>query len=199
MMTSDVLQRRERGLTLLEMMVVLLVGGMAIALGFQSLGQWRRANVAMSQVGNAVQRTALIEAWFEDSVRGLAPIPETPFEGSAQSIEGMTTLPVQRHQGGTTHVSWSIENADGEAQLTVSEDGKSFSTRLPRASRATFSFIDAEGEVHDRWPPKLGLHPDLPAMVTLKIELESGRTQQWASTIAGARTPYYSPYELEIE
>ncbi|MEO9078075.1 MAG: type II secretion system protein [Rhodanobacter sp.] len=195
----DSAHRRERGLTLLEMMVVLLVGGMAIALGFQSLGQWRRANIAMSQVGRSVQQTALIEAWFLDTVHGLVPILGTPFEGEEDRIVGTTIQPVQLHQGGTTHVTWSIENLDDEARLTVSEEGKSFSARLPGVTRAQFSFVDKDGRVYRQWPPKLGLHQDLPSMVTLRIELDSGRTQQWAGAIVGARMPYYTPFEAEPE
>ena len=37
------MRRHARGLTLLEMLVVLMIAGMALAIGFQSLGQWRRA------------------------------------------------------------------------------------------------------------------------------------------------------------
>lgn len=199
MATSDPRWRVQRGLTLLEMMVVLLVGGMAIALGFQSLGQWRRANVAMSHIGRAVQQTALISSWFEGTVRGLVPVPETPFEGTPVRVDGVTTLPVQIHQGGATHVTWSLENIDGEAELTVSEQGRSFHTRLPGVTRAAFGFVDGEGKVHDQWPPKLGLHEDLPVLVTLRLELDNGRTQQWAGAITGARMPYYSPFELEVE
>lgn len=199
MTAIDFHHRSERGLTLLEMMVVLLIGGMAIALGFQSLAQWRRANVAMSHVGSSVQQTALIESWFEDTVRGLAPIPETPFEGQGQQMDGTTTQPVQMHQGGTTRVKWSIESVNDDIQLTVSEEGKSFQTRLPGVLKANFGFVDKDGKVHDQWPPKLGVHKDLPVIVTLTIELDSGRTQQWAAAIAGARMPYYSPFELETD
>lgn len=207
MTTTDFRRTSERGLTLLEMMVVLLVSGMAIALGFQSLGQWRRANVAMSHVGSAVQQTALIESWFQSTVRGLAPVPATPskdkqeksFEGNRESIEGTTTQPVQMHQGGTTAVTWRLENTGGGVQLTVTEAGKSFTTPLPGATHAQFSFIDAEGKVHDQWPPKLGLQEDLPVIIALTVELDSGRTQQWAAAIVGPREPYYSPFEVEVQ
>lgn len=199
MTTTDFSRIGQRGLTLLEMMVVLLIGGMAIALGFQSLAQWRRANVAMSHIGNAVQQTGLIESWFQETVRGLAPIPETPFKGEAQSLEGNTTQPVQMHQGGTTRFTWSIENSNDETRLTVNEEGKTFQTRMSGVTSAKFSFIDADGKIHDQWPPKLGLHKDLPLIVTMTIELDSGRSQQWAAAVSGARMPYYSPFQLETE
>ena len=72
-MISDRRPARQLGLTLLEMMVVLLIAGMAVALGFQSLGQWRRANAAISSVSGAIQQTTLTESWLTDSLRGLIP------------------------------------------------------------------------------------------------------------------------------
>ena len=42
------MRRRARGMTLLEMLVVLGIAAMALTLGFQSLGQWRRADIAIS-------------------------------------------------------------------------------------------------------------------------------------------------------
>lgn len=199
MTTTDAGHAKQRGLTLLEMIVVLLIGGMAIALGFQSMGQWRRANIAMSHVGSAVQQTGLVESWFQATVRGLKPISGAPFEGKEQRIDATTTQPVQMHQAGTTHITWSIESVNDEAQLTVDEEGQSFHTRLPGVTRAAFNFIDDEGKVYEQWPPKLGLHQDLPAIVTVRLELDSGRTQQWAGAVIGARTSYDVPFELEPE
>ena len=59
------------GLTLLEMMVVLMIASMALALGFQSLGQWRRASTAIATLGSATRHSTLTESWLRESLRGL--------------------------------------------------------------------------------------------------------------------------------
>ena len=61
-MISNPPTTQQQGLTLLEMMVVLLIAGMAITLAFQSLGQWRRANAAISSISGATQQTTLTES-----------------------------------------------------------------------------------------------------------------------------------------
>ncbi|AUZ54182.1 hypothetical protein B1L07_02480 [Stenotrophomonas acidaminiphila] len=83
------LRQRQRGLTLLEMMVVLLITGMAIALGFQSLGQWRRANAAIAGISGATQQATLTESWVESSLRSLYPVKEEAFEGRRNTWPGL--------------------------------------------------------------------------------------------------------------
>ena len=53
------MHRGQNGLTLLEMLVVLLIASMAISLGYQSLGQWQRANAAISNISGATQQATL--------------------------------------------------------------------------------------------------------------------------------------------
>ncbi len=96
--------RQQDGLTLLEMLVVLLIAGMAIALGFQSLGQWRRANASISSISGATQQTTLTEAWLESSLRSLIPLKEVEFQGTGDRLSGISVQPVQSHQGGATEV-----------------------------------------------------------------------------------------------
>lgn len=189
----------QRGLTLLEMMVVLLIAGMAIALGFQSLGQWRRANVAITQVSGGVQQTLLTESWLTASLRGL--LPDTPeFSGKADQLQGITAQPVQSHQGGTLSINWSIESQRGAVLLRLKEGkDKPLELPIPDATSAEFSYLDSDGRAHEQWPPKLGLHPQLPAVILLRITASDGRQQLWAAAISGARAPYFNPFEDNYE
>lgn len=190
---------RQRGLTLLEMLVVLLIAGMAIALGFQSLGQWRRANTAIAGISGATQQTTLTESWLESSLRSLFPVQEETFEGTAQRLTGVATQPVQSHQGGATTVSWSIHEDGPVRSLRLNEGGKELDLPLPGVTKATFSYMDKEGRMHEQWPPKLGLHDHLPAMIVLEQEMDDGRQRQWAAAIAGARNPHATPFEVELD
>lgn len=199
-MISDPRPMQQRGLTLLEMMVVLLIAGMAVALGFQSLGQWRRANAAISSISGTIQQTTLTESWLADSLRGLIPVPEQTFEGSEDKLLGVTTLPVQSHQGGATDIEWSIRSEAGLPHLLLKEGtDRRLDLPLSGVSRARFAYMDKEGKLHAQWPPKLGLHDHLPAVVLLSQEMDDGSRRVWAATISGSRNPYTTPFEDDYE
>lgn len=199
-MTSDPGASRQRGLTLLEMMVVLLIAGMAISLGFQSLGQWRRANTAITQISGELKQTALTESWLTGSLRGLIPVEERPFEGEPDRLEGVTTLPVQSHQGGATDTEWSIQLVSGTPHLKLKEgETPALDLPLPGATEARFYYADGDGKLSQQWPPKLGLHDQLPATIVLEQKMDDGSRKVWAASITGSRNPYTNPFEDDYE
>ena len=181
--------RHASGLTLLEMMVVLLIAGMALALGYQSLGQWRRAEAAIAGHAGTLRQEQLAQQWLESSIRGLMPMQDTPFAGDATSLSGMTSRPVVASQGGTTVLAWTIEGAD--RTLLLEEDGQSTRLPLPEGGRARFVYLDKEGKEHDRWPPALGLFPHLPTAVALVQEAPTptDRSRYWLAKVAGKLDP----------
>ena len=198
-MTSELRTRRQRGLTLLEMMVVLLIAGMAVTLGFQSLGQWRRANTAISNISGAIQQTALTQSWLEESLRSLIPLKEQPFKGTVDRLTGITTQPIQSRQGGTTEIEWSIRIEAGIQHLLLKEaQGSRLDLPLRGTSRANFSYMDAEGRLHSQWPPKLGLHDHLPAAIVLSQQMDDGTHRIWATHISGPHNPHFNPFEDDI-
>lgn len=199
-MISDAGPGQQRGLTLLEMMVVLLIAGMAVALGFQSLGQWQRANAAIANVSGAIQQTTLTESWLTDSLRGLIPVPEAIFEGGTDKLLGVTTQPVQSHQGGATDIQWSIRNESGVQHLLLQEGtDRRLDLPLPGVRSARFAYMDKDGKLHAQWPPKLGLHEHLPSVVLLNQDMDDGGRRVWAAAISGARNPYVNPFEDDYE
>ncbi|WP_433853558.1 PulJ/GspJ family protein [Stenotrophomonas nitritireducens] len=191
--------RRQDGLTLLEMLVVLLIASMAISLGYQSLGQWQRANAAISSISGATQQATLTEYWFESSLRSLIPLQEVEFQGARDRLSGIATQPTQSHQGGATGTEWSTRHEGANQFLTLVEDGKQLDLPLPGVVSATFGYLDKEGRTHDQWPPKLGLHDHLPAVILLRQEMDDGTQRIWAANIAGAHNPRFNPFEADLD
>lgn len=181
---------RVSGLTLLEMIVVMMIAGMALALGFQSLGQWRRAEMAIAGVGTSIRQDALMESWFSGSIQALTPIEEAPFAGSRDSLSGVTLAPVLATQGGSTPVSWSVEDKGDGIQLMLREHGVETRFPLPRAQSAHFVYLDNEGKEHEQWPPALGMADALPASVALVIDgPDLGASRVWMASVTGIRNP----------
>jgi len=190
-------RERERGLTMLEMIVVLLIASLAITLAFQSLGQWQRARAAVANISGAIQEDFLTERWLESSLRSLIALDGRPFAGSATELKGVAIQPVLSHQGGDAPVEWSLLEDGEQVYLHLNENGQSLSLSLPDVVAARFRYQDKDGTFHAQWPPALGLHDQLPALIALEQELGNGRQRVWASSISGARNPYYNPFELE--
>lgn len=190
---------RQRGMTLLEMLVVLMIAGMALALGFQSLGQWRRAETAITGLSGQARQVALTQAWVTDSLRSLVPVESAPFSGSASELRGTSINAVLASRGGNTDVHWSLSSGTSGEVLTLVENGQTLSIPLADTRSAVFSYVDPEGKPHDRWPPALGVADNLPAAITLQLTAHDGSVRLWAAAIAGMRNPLPLYFEPEVE
>lgn len=193
------------GFTLLEMLVVMLIAGMALLLTTQALGQYQRAHtraIASERVGRE-QRNS--EAWFRDSVRGLqalAPMPgedaRRAFEGDARGFSDTTLAPVLQGQGIPTAQRWRIAaRPAGNEQLELEEGDAKVVLSLPPASALRLHYVDAKGALHDRWPPALGAWPQLPDAIVLELAPVAGGAHGtlFAAAVLGPHDPVETPYE----
>lgn len=188
---------RIRGLTLLEMLVVLIIAAMAITLGFQSLEQWGRADAAVSAFTQQGRQARLLQNWTQASIRALHPVEERPFAGDAASWSGVTLQPVFELQGGATEVRWQIIQDGDAVALGIEESGTVTRVPLQGVSAAGFEYVDRSGAVYTQWPPALGLHDQLPSSVVLRLKDASGGQRLWGAGVAGIRNPVLVIYESE--
>ena len=196
--------RTAAGFTLLEMLVVMLIAGMALLLTTQALGQYQRAHtraIASERVGRE-QRSS--EAWFRDAVRGLQALPPAPgasakpaFEGDARGFSGTTLSPTFAGQGVPAEQRWRIlAGPAGAEQLELEEGASKVVMPLPPSSALRFHYVDAKGALHDRWPPALGAWPQLPDAIMLELAPVQGtRGTLIAAAVLGPRDPTDVPYE----
>ena len=204
------ISERARGFTLLEMLVVLLIAGMALALTTQALGQYQRAQTRAIANERAGREHRLSEAWFRDSVRGLHPAAPNDaqaarattrlgmggaapvFSGSASGFTGVTLAPVLAGQGVPVLQAWrSVRDRNGVTRLELEEEGKTLQLSLPRAREIRLHYLDPEGKLHAQWPPRLGLWKQLPEAVLLELVPEAGGSggALIASAVLGPRDP----------
>lgn len=183
---------RARGLTLVEMLVVLAISALAVALAFQALMQWRIAQQRIGTVERADREARLVEAWFRASMRALYATEDVAFEGTATRLSGSTLAPLATGQGRLQSQTWEIVDDTAGMALRLEEAPSTWQLPLPAGTvSARFIYGDAAGEQHERWPVELGLQTLLPATVALRMENADGRVRLWMSAILvapGART-----------
>lgn len=208
--------RGRTGFTVLEMIVVLMVTGLAVSLAFQALGQYRRAAQAVERSAGKWRHAALAQDWFRESIEGLhAPVVEREgreealgLSGSVERLEGMTLNPVAAGQGLPTQQVWEILRDQHGVVLSVEEAGHGILLLpLPSVHNAEFRFLDEQGEWQEAWSVtprlKVGELPVavLPSAIALLALDRDGRPLEplvIASPI-GARIPIRHRYEYSDE
>lgn len=194
--------RHAAGLSLLEMLVVLVIAGMALLLTTQAIGQYQRAQASVLYSERAGREYRLSETWWRQSVRELMAPEEGSLEGDADAFLGTTLAPVAAPRGIPVVQQWQVAFAeDGGWALAVTEAGTEHVLVFRQAGRPRFRYLDAEGEFHDRWPPAAGEHAALPEAIAIDWEgSDDGRPPPYLlAHVAGARRPWYNPYEREVD
>ena len=198
--STTVPRRPQGGMTLMEVLVTLVLISLATMLMFQTLGSYRIAKARVAAQSGTVDRRALFEAWFRESVRGLHATRRVAFKGSGSQFEGMTLAPASGATGAGRVLRWTVrERARGEWRIAYAEDGKEqWDLAFADTRAASFAYLDAAGKLHEAWPPALGLQEELPGAVVLRRTAGDGSQRTpLVAAVLGARKPVYRVSELE--
>ena len=177
---------RGGGFTLMEMLVTLVLVSFSTLLMFQMLGSYRIARERVQAQSGRIDRKALFQSWFQDSVRGLYINNGITFSGSEDGFRGTTLNPLYADAGTPTKFEWRLVREGDVRWIAYAEDGRERWRRsLTSDQRSRFVYLDPAGKAHRGWPPKLGKDdgPSLPAQVALVRE---GDGEGIGQTIVGA-------------
>lgn len=185
--------RRVHGFTLLEVLVVLIIVSLVGVLLMQGLSHAFAIRGRLQAELREQQRGSLIEAWFRQTVRSLAPTEPfegKPFAGSADRFEGISFAPLQGSNGSARRVGWSLIRSGSEVWLEYAEEG-TVRWRLRRVGSAKgeepqFHYLDSEGRLHRRWPPEQPVPEVLPAGIAL-VGAGAVRPLMWVQAIDGRK------------
>ncbi|HEX5306372.1 MAG TPA: type II secretion system protein [Dyella sp.] len=171
----------DRGFTLLETLVMLVVASLAVALMFQVLDGFNRARQRVAALEGVRNNRLVFLGWWRDSVeslvavsspRGVVIAPDDPasgLRGDAVSFRALTLVPLLGGQGRPVAVQWSLRDDDGHAWLEYRQPGaEPLAFDLGRA-QASFAYQDARGERHAAWPVDLGVQEAMPIGIELVI------------------------------
>lgn len=187
------------GFTLMEMLVTLVLVSFATMLMFQTLGSYRIAKQRVFAQSGVIDRAALFDAWFRESINGLHATKRLAFDGDARSLSGMTLGPAFSLAGAGIPMRWTLEERRGGGWwiLYAENEEQRWELEFANTRRARFGYLDAAGKVHDTWPPALGVQEQLPAAVVLRQTAADGVERVVVAAVRGSRKPVYSVSELE--
>ena len=190
---------RGGGFTLMEMLVTLILVSFTTMLMFQMLGSYRIANQRVQAQSGQIDRRALFQAWFRDSVNGMFAAKDLEFVGTAAWFGGTTLNPLYASEGAPTVIEWRLLRESGQMEIAYFENGiQRWRQPLEGSGDAHFAYVDAEHKSQDGWPPRLGKRTpgELPAMIMLVRDGQT-RAQPLAAAVLGPLLPPERIYGYE--
>jgi prepilin-type N-terminal cleavage/methylation domain-containing protein len=171
-MTARRLSPATAGFTLLEVLVVLVLTGLASTILLQGLQHVFRLQ---GDFGAEIYRTrqgAMQAAWFRQSVNALMPDyaeGRHKFRGQRDGFDGLTLSPLDLADGTLAPFSWRLRFERGEGRTVLHYgQGTDPIAVLSLRGRANFEYLDATGTAHESWPPFTGTWPQLPSAIRLQ-------------------------------
>ena len=170
---------RWRGLTLMEMLVVLTLVSLLGTSLVQALGFFAARYEAVTRSHRAADFSAMQQRWFEISVGGIVPVgvKARAFEGGPGGFVGTTLQPLAAEPGLPAVARWAIA-AEEPPVLVYAEGGATGGDaqvwRLPTPARGrlAFQYADRRGAWHKAWPPTPSRGEWTPRLVRLVVDDE---------------------------
>lgn len=177
--------RRNDGLTLLEMLVVLVLTAMLAGLIVQGLGFFLGKYDAVRRIQAKSLENGLHQRWFISSVRNLVPLAsiDRAFQGDGSQFSGISLAPLAGPSGRPSQISWAfVDSEAGTRELRYSE-GTQIRWQIldARVETMRFEYADTSGSWHDRWPIASRRIERIPRMI--RMVQEDGRTV-WSAALA---------------
>ena len=184
----------QRGFTLLEVLVVLIIVSMVSGIVFQAFEITLRLNRRFGLEQANSQQGAMLADWFRQSIRGLQPDyteGKSIFKGGEKRISGLSTNTLAADYGVPAALVWELafDPDRGETSLRYGTGDNSAPLISWPGTAGRFVYFDAKGEAHDSWPPPLGMWPQLPAAIRLEAARGSEPYVIVATPLGPARRP----------
>ena len=174
-----------QGLTLIEMLVVLVLVSLLGTLLIQGVGFFLGKYATAKRIHREASLATLRQHWFVSTVQAMVPSrPEARrFAGDASSFEGVTLQPLAAESGLPVRARWSIAGDDGSNVVYAQEGGAPWTVLTSDDEGLAFQYADSAGQWHDRWPLAVDSRRPPPERIPRLVRLVSraGRTLWLAS------------------
>ncbi len=146
---------RNRGLTLVEMLVVIMLVSMVVTLLVQGLGSSMGLYQRIVSEQGQRYHHAMIFSWLRDSIEAAVPnsFEKERFNGSLYALNLATFSPLIDTAYTNKIISWQVTDSPPWV-LEYQEGSELIKLPLSVDSRPYFEYQDQDQRWHDRWPVK---------------------------------------------
>jgi prepilin-type N-terminal cleavage/methylation domain-containing protein len=160
----------QKGFTLLETVVTLVIVSLIVAVLMQALGQALSMRSRILRYQRDSRIASLQQQWFRDSVEGAvvdAPEALGALSGRPERLEFVSAAPLGGP--GVQKVRWSLDRVDGGVALHYTDRILGDIQVVPGPlQEATFDYMDAQGTWKAEWVPEPGAPEVMPRLVRLR-------------------------------
>ncbi|MEA2754935.1 MAG: ral secretion pathway protein [Aliidongia sp.] len=190
---------RNRGFTVLEMMVVLIIVGMIAVSLFQGLERLNDVRGRLSPFLSASDREGLVNSYFRNAVNQIVAdklLAKNVFVGGPTGFSGLTLTPLAGDPGGPSVFRWDLVYDAAQDRTTLRYTGfdqKPLELRGWHGNKVNFAYLGPDLAWRDAWPPPLGKFKQLPLAIRL-YAVDDGIAI--AAAIRGEKEPPPDPLAL---
>lgn len=173
-------RRRIAGVSLLEMLVVLVLASLLSTLLIQGLGFFLSGMEAVQRHSGRANTAVLPQSWFDSTVGAMVPhvVPSRNFIGDADAFEGVTLASLTGAPGLPRRIRWSI--ADGETVRYAEGDEFDWAVLQAPGVALRFEYAGLDGEWRSQWRSAPAVRQWTPRQV--RLAAEDGRVH-WQTTL----------------
>ncbi len=192
---------RQSGLTLLEVLVVMVLTGLIATLVMQAVSFSLTSFQKSKAVQQGYQRELLGLSWLRGSLENLLAAHDEGFatRGSQRTLTGYTLSPLFARSGSLARVRWTIRTGirtgAEEVALWYEEDNSTpYRVISFPFSEGRFIYLDGEGAWVDDWPPEEVRPGTLPKEIRLQLRgetVDGDRSILMASRLRTRAAPDY--------
>ena len=171
-------RRAQHGLTLIEMLVVLVLVSLLGTLLIQGTGYFLGRYAQVTRVHRDASLASLRQHWFASTVRTMVSsrVETRQFTGDDTGFEGTTLQPLAAESGLPVRVRWSISgDRDGDSVVYTEDGGEPWTvlTSGEGEGELSFEYADATGAWQDHWRAASDARERIPRTVRL-VSTEGG-------------------------
>lgn len=170
-------RRMQRGFTLLEAVVTLVIVSLLVAVLMQSLSHALSLRTRLLRVQAEARTDFLQESWFRETVAGA----QADFDNALGAMEGARDAmsyptPVPLVAEGMSRARWWLSGTGDEVSLHYSDGAAQDLVVVPGPLKdASFSYLARSGEWSDTWRPAADDPERLPRLVRFEATTTRGR------------------------
>jgi general secretion pathway protein J len=162
----------QRGVTLLEMLVVMVIVSLVATMMMQGFGFTMGVYQRVVQSQKDTYREILVVSWLRQTLANLVSPRESDalVKGEATQISGLTFQPLVSSDKGKTAIQWRLAAESSTSRLYYRELDQEFLVYTwQQQAEARFQYMDTHQEWHDHWPPDTATEQQIPTAVRLSV------------------------------